>query len=274
MNGVVHLMYHELRLHARPPVDDDPGYVRYVVDAETFSAHLSHLRAENFRGLNVTEALQADDSQAKGARAQEARVVFTFDDGCETDLLVAAPLLRDAGYNATFYITAGHLDRRGYLTTAQLRELSESNFDIGCHSMTHRLLLADVTEAQLHTEVVEAKDRLEQLTGRRVVNFSCPGGRWTKRVAETARAAGYESVATSNTGVNTPATDRFCLSRVAVMRHTSQVEFERVCRGEGLWKRRAREVALTTAKKALGDAGYQKFRSRVLGQNSRAESKP
>lgn len=267
MSGDVYLMYHELGVPGRPLVDDDPGYSRYVVDAVEFRAHLSHLRAENFRGLNVTEALQREN----GACDDAPRVVLTFDDGCETDLTVAAPLLSEAGYNATFYVTAGHVNRRGYLSAAQLRELSDMNFDIGCHSMTHRLLLPDATEAQLHTEIVEAKDALEGLTGRRVLNFSCPGGRWTKRVAATARAAGYESVATSHVGVNTAATDRLYLSRVAVMRHTTLGELARVCRGEGLWKLRARDVVLGTARKALGDAGYRKFRSRVLGQDSHAE---
>lgn len=269
MSGIAYLMYHELGVEGRPLVDDDPGYSRYVVDAGEFRAQLAHLRAGNFRVLNVTEALRQD----KGAD-DSPRVVLTFDDGCETDLTVAAPLLGEAGYNATFYVTTGHVNRRGYLSAAQLRELSDMEFDIGCHSMTHRLLLPGVTDAQLHTEVVEAKDRLEQLTGRRVLNFSCPGGRWSKRVAATARAAGYESVATSNIGLNTASTDRLCLSRVAVMRHTTLAELARICRGEGLWKLRARDVALRTAKKALGDAGYRKFRSRVLGRNSTVEGEP
>jgi peptidoglycan/xylan/chitin deacetylase (PgdA/CDA1 family) len=263
MSGVAYLMYHELGVEGRPLVDEDPGYSRYVVGAGAFRAHLAHLRAGNFRGLNVTEALSEGGAPDGGA----PRVVLTFDDGCETDLTVAAPLLKEAGYNATFYVTAGHVNRRGYLSAAQLRELGDMNFDIGCHSMTHRLLLPAVTDAQLHTEIAEAKDVLEDLTGRRVSNFSCPGGRWTKRVADFARAAGYETVATSDVGLNTAATDRLRLARVAVMRHTTQADFARICRGEGLWKLRARDAVLGTAKKALGDAGYRKFRSRVLGQN-------
>jgi peptidoglycan/xylan/chitin deacetylase (PgdA/CDA1 family) len=263
MSGTAYLMYHELGVAGRPLVDDDPGYSRYVVEAESFRAHLAHMRAGNFRGLNVTEALRENGADAKDEDAR--RVVLTFDDGCETDLTIAAPLLGEANYNATFYVTAGHINRRGYLSAAQLRELSDLNFDIGCHSMTHRLLLPDTTDDELHTEIVEAKDKLEELTGRRVLNFSCPGGRWTKRVAATARAAGYESVTTSNVGVNTATTDRLRLSRVAVMRHTTLAELARICRGEGLWKLRARDAALDTAKKALGDAGYRKFRSRMLG---------
>ena len=222
----------------------------------------------------VTAAASDPQMAAAGGtgRATHApRVVLTFDDGCETDLLAAAPMLREAGYNATFYVTAGHVGRRGYLSTAQVRELAAQRFDIGCHSMTHSLL-TDLTEERLRAEIVEAKQRLEDLTGVRVANFSCPGGRWNSRVADVAREAGYDSVATSRIGANSAATDRFRLSRVAVMRGTSLTEFARYCRGEGLWKRRAQDGALAFAKKALGNAAYQKFRSNLLGRKSAATS--
>jgi peptidoglycan/xylan/chitin deacetylase (PgdA/CDA1 family) len=259
---VVYLMYHEIELAGRAAVSADPGYLRYVVTAERFRAQLARLRAENFRGLSVAEALDEDSASAQTAGP---RVVLTFDDGCETDLLTAAPALADAGYGATFYVTAGHVGRRGYLSAPQLRELAAQGFDVGCHSMTHRLL-TDLPDDALRAEVVEAKARLEDLTGRRVANFSCPGGRWSRRVVEVAREAGYESVATSRVGANVAGADRFRLSRVAVMRATGLGEFARYCRGEGLWKRRALDGALTLAKRALGNSAYQKFRTNLLGR--------
>jgi peptidoglycan/xylan/chitin deacetylase (PgdA/CDA1 family) len=273
-NAVVYLMYHEIKLPARPTADADAGYLRYIVTADAFRAQLAHLRANNFRGLSVAQALAENSATAmKNSAASSAsdqtsqpRVVLTFDDGCETDLLAAAPALKEAGYNATFYVTAGHIGRRGYLSAAQLRELSAQAFDIGCHSLTHSLL-TDLSEERLHAEIVEAKARLEDLTGCRVANFSCPGGRWNRRVADVAREAGYDSVATSRIGANDAATDRFCLSRVAVMRATGLEEFARYCRGEGLWKRRALDGVLAFAKKALGNAAYQKFRSNILGRS-------
>ncbi len=256
--GLVYLMYHELQLPERELIDGDPGYVRYVVSAADLRAQLAQLRAGNFSGLNVTDALACDHE------TPAPRVVITFDDGCETDLTVAAPLLREHGYSATFYVTTGHVGRRGYLTKSQLLELSALGFEIGCHSMSHRLLL-DLPPDQLHTEVVAAKEQLEQLIGKRIAHFSCPGGRWNRRVAQVARDAGYESVATSRVSANHRTTDRFRLSRVAVMRDTSLSEFDRYCRGEKLLKRQAQEAVLSVAKKALGNWGYQKFRSTMLG---------
>ena len=142
--GIVFLMYHELELPGRPLVQSEPGYVRYIVREAIFRSQIDWLRKNGWRGLNVSEAL--------GSTAQKS-VAITFDDGCETDLLAAAPILREGGFHATFYVTAGFLDQRGYLSTAQLLELSSSGLEIGCHSMTHAYL-NDLDPQQLHLSLI------------------------------------------------------------------------------------------------------------------------
>ena len=260
-DALTFLMYHELGVEGRPTVEPAPGYVRYVVRAEAFREHLAALAREGFRAVSVGEALGGDGSEA-GASGR--RVVVTFDDGCETDLTLAAPLLREAGAGATFYVVSGFTGRRGYMTAAQLRELADMGFEVGSHSKSHALL-SDLSDARLRAEVFESKDELEQTTGRPVAHFSCPGGRWDERVVSAAREAGYESVATSRVGANAAGADRFRLARVAVMRSTSSAEVARLCRGEGFFKRRAQDAALTFAKRALGNDAYQKFRAALLG---------
>jgi peptidoglycan/xylan/chitin deacetylase (PgdA/CDA1 family) len=261
-SGTVYLMYHELRLPERELCDDEQGYARYVVAATDFRDQLAHLRANGFAGLSVTEAL----AQPGGQQVPDG-ICLTFDDGCETDLKVAAPELQAHNFKATFYVTFAHLERRGYLTRKQLRELSDQGFEIGCHSMNH-VYLTDLPLEELRTEVAESKDRLEQITGKRVAHFSCPGGRWDNRIARVAEEAGYASVATSRIGVNAPEADRFCLSRVAVTHGIQMTEFARLCRGQGLKLRHARSAMLGSAKRVLGNSVYEKFRSLILNRDS------
>jgi peptidoglycan/xylan/chitin deacetylase (PgdA/CDA1 family) len=258
-SGTVYLMYHELEVPRRELCKAQNGYVRYVVKECDFRAQLLCLKAGNWGGMSVSEGL-AD------FRAGEPGVVLTFDDGCETDLILAAPLLKELGFNATFYVVAGYVGRRGYLSEAQLRELAGLNFEIGCHSMTHPHL-ADLDPERLRTEVVAAKERLEQMLGRRVDHFSCPGGRWNRRVARVAAEAGYRSVSTSRIGTNSSAADPFRLSRAPVMRATSLAAFERLCSGKGLVARQAEEEVLALAKRLLGNSIYDTVRSTLLGEN-------
>lgn len=256
--GTVCLMYHELELPGRGLCQNQKDYVRYVISEADFRAQLCRLQAGGFRGMSVSEALDCPGEQ-------HPVVGITFDDGCETDLLVAAPLLKDTGFNATFYIVAGFLGRRGYLSPAQLQELSDLHFEIGCHSMTHSYL-SSLGPDRLRTEVLDAKQRLEQLIGRHVDHLSCPGGRWSYRVAQVAQEVGYRSVSTSRIGANSRMTDRFRLSRVPVLRATSLADFDRLCRAEGLFMLKSRSALFAAAKSIFGDTMYEKARSVVLGR--------
>jgi peptidoglycan/xylan/chitin deacetylase (PgdA/CDA1 family) len=254
--AAIYLMYHELKLEARPLCQNEQGYARYVVREPAFRQQMNWLKSEGIRGLSVSEGLQSGSG-----------IVLTFDDGCETDLISAAPILREMNCSATFYITVGFLGRPGYMVEKQIRELSDAGFEIGCHSMTHPYL-DELNDQELSREIVEAKRRLEDMTGRQVEHFSCPGGRWTPEVAEVARSAGYRSVTTSRVGVNYPASDLFQLSRIAVMRDFQLPAFQAICRGQGIWQRQLRERLQTAAHKVLGNAVYDRVRGLILERKS------
>jgi peptidoglycan/xylan/chitin deacetylase (PgdA/CDA1 family) len=192
--------------------------------------------------------------------------VITFDDGCETDLIAAAPLLKEARFNATFYVVAGFVGRRGFLSMNQVQELSDLDFEIGCHSMTHPWM-SELTSEQLHAEVVEAKDRLEQIIGKSVNHYSCPGGRWSPSVADLARKAGYRSVATSYAGTNSLKSNHFRLARVPVTRGTALNEFARLCSAKGFVKRKVQKATLSLIRSLVGNSIYTKVWYAVLDRN-------
>jgi peptidoglycan/xylan/chitin deacetylase (PgdA/CDA1 family) len=250
----VFLMYHELELPGRALCDSSAGYVRYIVLASEFEKQMAWLQSQDRQAVSVDQYLSAPRSRA---------TVLTFDDGCETDLIIAAPLLKRLNFNATFYVTVGFLGKYGYLSRAQVRELSDLGFDIGCHSMTHPHL-NDVPAENLPSEIVAPKMELEQITGRPVKHFSCPGGRWNAQVLEVAHQAGYISVSTSDARVNTAKTDRFALGRVAVMRDTNFSSFQELCEGRGLWRIQAGFAARALIKRTLGNSTYDRVRATVL----------
>jgi len=255
--AVVFLMYHELELRGRALCQSEPGYVRYVLPAASFESQLEWLKTNGWRGVSVSEALVFPKGPA---------VALTFDDGSESDLLAAAPILEHFAFGATFYITVGFLNKRGYLSSEQLRELSSAGFEIGCHSMTHAYL-SDLQEAEIVEEVVTAKERLEDIIGKAVEHFSCPGGRYDARVQLVARRSGYRTLCTSLIRANAPATDPFKLGRVAIMRNTNLHAFQRICRNQGLWRMRAAWAMRAGTKKVVGNSAYDALRGLLLGQH-------
>lgn len=251
---IVFLMYHELEIPQRELCQSEPGYSRYVVAESTFGAQIGYLKTNGWQGLTVSEALKFPEGRS---------VSITFDDGCETDLLAAAPILRRSGFNATFFITCGRLGERGYLSRVQLKELSSQGFEIGCHSMTHPYL-TDLNETGLRHEVVDPKSQLEQIIGRSVDHFSCPGGRCDRRVIAMARSAGYRTVATSRIQSNCRNTDVLALGRVAILRDMSLNAFAGICEGRSLRSMRARSLFRQTARQILGNTFYDRLRATLL----------
>jgi peptidoglycan/xylan/chitin deacetylase (PgdA/CDA1 family) len=254
-SSTVFLMYHELEVAGRSLCQSDPGYECYVLKEADFRSQVGWLRQSGLRGISVGEALTSHP---------ENSVVITFDDGCETDLLIAAPILSASNCRATFYVTAGFLGQPGYLTVSQLRELSALGFEIGCHSMSHAYL-NDLDMDGIKREIVEAKQGLEQLLGKAVEHFSCPGGRYDERVIAVARASGYRSLCTSRAHANSIATDPFALGRVVVRRDTTLQAFQEICRGQGLWKTQFRDSLRERARNILGNSLYDRVRALLLG---------
>ena len=251
---LIFVMYHELERPGRPTCQSEPGYARYVLPEANFRNQALWLQANGWTGMSVGQALGYPEKSA---------VAITFDDGCETDLILAAPILKDTGHNATFYAAVSFLGKSGYMSPSQVRELSALGFEIGCHSMTHQYL-TDLDGRSLHREIVEAKERLEQMLGKPIEHFSCPGGRYDERAIQVARAAGYRSMANSRRCANSRSTDPFALGRFAILRDTSDPSFRAICLGEGLWKARVQTSVQRSAQAVLGNSLYKRVRTFML----------
>jgi peptidoglycan/xylan/chitin deacetylase (PgdA/CDA1 family) len=233
-----------------------PGYVRYILPLDTFLRQMAWLKEQDWRGLNVSEALRYPS---------EPSVCITFDDGCETDLIAAAPVLREFGFNATFYLTTGFLGTPGYLNAGQVRDLDAQGFEIGCHSMTHPYL-SDLAEPELKREIVDAKLQIEQIVGHPIEHFSCPGGRYDQRTLQIAREAGFATVANSQYYANSSTTSHYELGRVGLLRDVTLDQFIANCHGRGLWKKRLPYQVRRSAQRMLGNQAYDRLRAALLGK--------
>jgi peptidoglycan/xylan/chitin deacetylase (PgdA/CDA1 family) len=252
--SIVFLMYHELQIPGRTLCSSDPGYTRYALSEAEFREQVRDLGQQGYCGISVNEALEFSGAPC---------VAIPFDDGAETDFLAAAPILRQAGFKATFYVTCGWLGKPGFLSVSQVRELSHQGFEIGSHSMTHAYL-TDLDDRGLQREIVESKSRLEDILGKPVHHFSCPGGRHDHRVAKVARAAGYRTVATSRNCANSPNTDPFALGRVAILAGLPVTRFAAICSGKALPWLCLQSTLQNTAKQLLGNSLYDRMRTLLL----------
>lgn len=127
------------------------------------------------------------------------KVVITFDDGYSSDYHLALPILREFGFTAVFFVTAGLIGKQGYMTPEEVRELASSGASVQSHSYNH-LMLAGLTREEIAYELRKSKEVLEKITGAEVGYISVPGGSVSEAVLEEASKAGYRGVYTSKPG--------------------------------------------------------------------------
>ena len=155
----------------------------------------------------------------------------TFDDGYAEAFERAAPVLRELGLPACFFIVTDFVgtsrpapwDReRGiasrWMDWPQVRSLSRQGFEIGAHTRGH-LDLARLSRDGARAEILGSKLRLERELGRAVRLFSFPfGGRenTSAAVRELVREAGFSCCVAAHGGVVTCRSDPFDLQRVQV----------------------------------------------------------
>lgn len=175
------LMYH--RLH-RAGARWESAEGDYTLPAELFEDQVRGL-AERGRPVVALEALPW--ALDRGA------VLLTFDDGCESDVTVAAPLLRELGLPAAFFVNPGLVGTAGRASWSELRGLADEGFTVGSHGLDH-MLLDGLGAAELHRQVVESKRRLEDGLGRSIDALSLPGGTGGERARRLALDAGYRYV--------------------------------------------------------------------------------
>ncbi len=99
----------------------------------------------------------------------------------------------------------------------QVRSLSDSGWvDIGGHTVSHPIL-AKIDEEQARREIVDNRDRIEELTGRKSLCFAYPNGKpdldYTALHAKIVREAGFLSAVSTAVGVATDQADPFQLPR-------------------------------------------------------------
>jgi len=99
---------------------------------------------------------------------------ITFDDVFENIYTNAYPILKRYQVPFTLFVATGLLDKPGYLTSSQLLELSRDNLcTIGAHTVNHVRLR---TCKRAYQEIVESKEELEKMLGRKIKYFAYPYG--------------------------------------------------------------------------------------------------
>lgn len=180
-----------------------------------------------FKVVSLSELL---DKMERGEDISR-HLVITFDDGYRDNATLAAPILKEYGLPACFFVSSGFLDsgtnapwdtdrgiRSEWMDWDQVRALARDGFEIGAHTINH-IDLGEVTGEAARHEIVESKRRLEEVLETRIDLFSYPFG-GVEQCAESNRVevqrAGFRCCTSAYGGLVPIGEDPFRLQRAPV----------------------------------------------------------
>ncbi len=172
---------------------DGPIASRYKLPQPRFVEALDALsNVHPFRPVLVNELslFEAD------IRAGFLPFLLTFDDGGASACRIAEEL-EARNWRGHFFITTGRIGTSGFVSKADIRRLHAAGHVVGSHSHSHPNAFGALPFDKQLTEWLKSRNELEDILGVPVVAASVPGGVFDSRVAESASAAGYEYLFTS-----------------------------------------------------------------------------
>jgi peptidoglycan/xylan/chitin deacetylase (PgdA/CDA1 family) len=204
------LTYHYISVNPNPA---DSLRTQLSVTPSDFAAQLEYLAASGYASITLDELLAA---QAGALTLPPKPVLLTFDDGYADFYQNAYPLLQRYQIKATIYIPTDLIDRPGYMSWDNLRELAAAPLiTVGAHSLSHPALDTLGWEAQ-REQISASKTTLESQLGIPIRHFCYPYGRYNATTLSLVAAAGYTSATTTRTNLADQTAMPLVIPRVAI----------------------------------------------------------
>ena len=187
------LLYHDVVAGRDWEASGFPGVsaATYKLQRPEFERHLAAVSAAAKQRGTVSHLLAGEPARGP------LPVLLTFDDGGASAYGCVADLLERAGWRGHFLITTDYLDRPGFVTRAQVRDLAARGHEIGSHTCSHPTPMAACRWEHLVDEWTRSTGVLADVLGAPVRVASVPGGAFSPQVAHAAAAAGIAALFTS-----------------------------------------------------------------------------
>lgn len=205
----------------------------------------------------------AFEEQVKALQGKD--VVFTFDDGGESFLTVAAPVLEKHGFKGVFFISTKYIGTQGFLKKEQIISLAERGHTVGSHSHTHPEIFTKLSKEEIREEWRESYEILKDLLRETDLPVSIPNGYDSKTIMEEAIKCGFSDIYTSQPTTKIKSFQKHnVIGRYVVYDNMTTMDVLRIVNSKSnRLKKALKWLALSVVKGVLGET-YEKLKTRIL----------
>ncbi|WP_088073019.1 polysaccharide deacetylase family protein [Gottfriedia luciferensis] len=131
----------------------------------------------------------------------KANIIFTMDDGWETQFTQGFHILKENGIKGSIAVIPTKVDTEGYMSLSQLNTLYNSGWDLMNHTNTHRHL-SRLSKKQQKSELNGARTWLNNHCFKRASNIAVyPYGSYNQDTLKTLQEEHYRSARTIADGI-------------------------------------------------------------------------
>jgi peptidoglycan/xylan/chitin deacetylase (PgdA/CDA1 family) len=198
----------------------------YTMSPAQLSEEMAFLKSHGFHTVSLDHVYNAIHHNLP---LPSRPIVLTFDDGYESNFIIAAPILKKYGFCATEFMVSSFVNKPGFLTEAQLKNMTRSHiWEIESHTVSHSDL-TKLKKDELWNELSRSKDDLASIVQSPIHYFSYPYGAYNEPVLRDVERTGYLLAVRTNQGYAHPMTDGpFLLNRIAIHQGLSIADYAKL----------------------------------------------
>lgn len=202
------LMYHYVE-HIKNP--HDRVRIKMNIRPDQFERQVTEIKKAGYETIFMRDV---PEMVASTGGTCSYKIALTFDDGYEDFYDDVFPILKRQNVKATVYVITDFINKPGFLTTDEIKELIASNLvEIGSHTLSHEYL-KETSYNEAKRQIVQSKKVLEQAFHIKVSTFAYPFGAFDSQAVELIKEASYSAALTVMPGSYISNDNLFLLPRI------------------------------------------------------------
>ena len=180
------LCYHRIKDLKPGERNTMPGY---LISTSNFADQVKMLADSGYHTITPDQYL---DYLYYGTQLPEKPIIISFDDTRLEHYTIAAKELDKYNFKGLFFMMTISINRPNYMSSEQIKDLSDRGHVVASHTWDHTNVKKLEGEAY-DDQFKKSKDRLEDITGKKVEYLAYPFGEWKPEAIPELEKRGYKA---------------------------------------------------------------------------------
>lgn len=193
---------------------DDYNHALSILPSE-FEEQIKYLYENGYHTITPDDLI---NHLKYGSPLPSRPILITFDDGYLDNYLNAYPVLKKYNFTATIFIVTDLVGKDPrFMTWEQVREMQDSGFVFGSHTV-HHVAMTSIPIEQVENELIQSRDEISRNLGNVPRYFAYPTGAYNLEIEKIVRNTGYTAAFTIRYGQAGPNSDLYAIERIPIFK--------------------------------------------------------